>query len=121
VTPEFKAFREAQRQAREAQRRANNSRLPQFSLKQLLVSSTLIAVGLGIEIWLFRGALGLNTPRFVPKFILDAWPFLLTISPPMVGIGLFSLFGRPILGFFIGLIVQFGLWFVFLAIIFRHG
>ncbi len=93
-----------------------------FSLKKLFVCFTLVAVGLGVEIWFFRSAiLGLNLPRFIPVSIRDAWPLMFMASGPMIGVGVFSLFRRPILGFAIGFVIQGGLYVVFLAILFKDG
>ena len=78
--------------------------MAQFSLRRLLVSTALIAVGCGMfaDLW-FAG----RTGRPFDIQVVEA-----LCSWPLIGAGLFALIKRPILGAFIGLVcfVAFLIW-----------
>ena len=67
----------------------------QFSLQRLLVSFTLLAVGVFMAVRIFRYHLWTG-PEFLPQWF---------ISGAMVGAGIFTPFRRTILGIVIGLAV----------------
>jgi hypothetical protein len=64
--------------------------VPHFSLQRLLVSMTLVAVGAGVETWLFGG------PDTAFKF--QIFHYAATLGLAAIGAGLFAPFKRERLG-----------------------
>lgn len=70
----------------------------QFTLKNLFIATTLIAIGIALWVASVKVPWGIDSP--------PALPFLLFFSGPMVGgMGAGSLFKHPFLGAFAGLIL----------------
>ncbi len=83
-----------------------------FSLKRLIISFTLIAAGLAINVWFFRLDVGPRDLTILEKSLLLVIFFA---SGPMIGAGILCPFKQTIIGAALGILLS---CFAFVSIIF---
>src|SRR5688500_11826027 len=80
-----------------------------FSLKRLLLSFTLIVIGLGFQLFWWRGVF--------EKHLIGLLIWI--ASSAMLGAGLFTPFGKPWIGVLVGWILCFSAIVIFMALAFK--
>jgi hypothetical protein len=78
--------------------------MPRFTIKDLLITTTLIAIGVGILTFLFRNVV-LMEQLFGDNAVVAAIVLWL-VSGAMISAGLFVPFRHPWMGAAIGLVIQ---------------
>jgi hypothetical protein len=77
--------------------------MPRYSTKELLLSTTLIACGVGILAFMLKGAPYIDPDTTTLFLTLSAW----CVGGALIGAGLLVPFHRPRLGAVLGLFFQF--------------
>ena len=84
-------------------------RTMRFSLKEVILSVTLIALGLSIPacyVWILKSNIRIVKPGPLEIYMLFFNFLLLLSSGPLIGCGVFILFKKPMKGVLIGLLVE---------------
>ena len=79
---------------------AGSSIMPRFTIKDLLIATTLIAFGAGLIAWTIRYMDTAKVEQPQPIVLINFFA-----CPALIGAGLFTLFKRPWLGALVGVLL----------------